>query len=258
MSAGTVERVEAPVARPWRWWWLLAITPALRWLIIRYSVPVQQPWRTSCETCDAAVHPGGGAWRAVLPRGRCGSCHTRLGAPAYVVEAGVVIAGASAVLSTPEPLVAAAALWWVGCAVPMAFIDVKVHRLPNPLTYAAAAGVLALLAAAAATSGPWSAFTSALISAVVTGVVFLLVALLLGARGMGLGDAKLAVSVAALAGWWGWGTAFTTVLLAFFASGITGAALLATRRATRHSQIALGPFFIAAMVAMLAMLAAAR
>jgi hypothetical protein len=32
----------------------------------------------------------------------------------------------------------------------MTFIDVTVHRLPNPLTYTAAVGVLALLATAAA------------------------------------------------------------------------------------------------------------
>lgn len=93
---------------------------------------------------------------------------------------------------------------------------------------------------------------SALLSAAVTGVVFGAVVLLLGARGMGLGDVKLAVSVAGLAGWWGWGTAFGVILLAFFISGVTGAVLLATRRATRSSQIALGPAFIAAAVVMLA------
>jgi hypothetical protein len=54
VSAETVERVETPVARRW----LLAVTPGLRWLIIRYSVPVPQSWRTSSDTCDVSVHAG--------------------------------------------------------------------------------------------------------------------------------------------------------------------------------------------------------
>ena len=99
---------------------------------------------------------------------------------------------------------------------------------------------------------------AAVLAAMPAGVCALaLGTLLLGARGMGLGDVKLAVSVAGLAGWWGWGTAFSVILLSFLASGLIGAVLLASRRANRHSQIPLGPSFIAAMVAMLMMLAAA-
>jgi leader peptidase (prepilin peptidase) / N-methyltransferase len=173
------------------------------------------------------------------------------------VELSAVGAAAAAALASPQPLVVAAALWWVLCAVPLAFVDLRVHRLPNPLTYGTAGGVFGLLIVAAATSGRWPALVSALLSAAVTGVVFLAVTLLLGTRGMGLGDVKLAVSVAGLAGWWGWGTAFGVILLAFFVSGVTGAVLLATRRATRNSQIALGPSFIAATIAMLVALALA-
>lgn len=257
MSAGTAERTNTSGIRRWRWLWLLAVAPLLRWLIIRFAVPTPQPWRTSCDACASPLHPAGDAWQAVSPAGRCGSCGHRLGAPAYAVEICTGVAAAAAALSSPAPLVVAAALWWVLCAVPMAFVDFRVHRLPNMMTYGAAAGVIVLLTGAAALSGHWAALVSALFSAAVTGIVFLLVALLLGARGMGLGDAKLAISVAALAGWWGWGTAFGVILLAFFVSGATGAALLALRRATRHSQIPLGPSFIAATVAMLAMLAIA-
>ena len=254
-STGPAERSQASVASPWRWLWLLAVTPALRWLIIRFSVPATQPWRTSCDTCAAPLNPAGAAWRALSPAGHCGNGGHRLGAPAYTVEACTVAAVAAAALSTSESFVVAAALWWVLCAVPMAFVDLRVHRLPNPLTYGAAAGVFGLLTVAAATSGSWPALVSALLSAAVTGVVFVAVALLLGARGMGLGDFKLAVSVAGLAGWWGWGAAFGVILLAFFISGVTGAVLLATRRATRNSQIPLGPSFIAATIAMLIALA---
>ncbi len=247
--------VQALPARPWRWAWLLLVTPALRWLIVRYSVPVGQPWRTSCDTCAAPLAPAGAAWGALSPMGRCGACEDQLGAPAFAVEITAVVAATAAVLSAPQPFGVAAALWWVLCAVPMAFVDLRVHRLPNLLSYPAAGGVFLLLTLAAATGGHWSALLSTLLSAAVAGVVFLAVAMLLGARGMGLGDAKLAVSVAGLAGWWGWGTAFSVILLAFFANGVLGGVLLATRRATRHSQLPLGPSFIAATVAVLVMLA---
>ncbi|MGE6955109.1 hypothetical protein [Staphylococcus capitis] len=50
------------------------------------------------------------------------------------------------------------------------------------------------------------------------------------------------------------GTTFSTFPLAFLASGLTGVAL----RATRHSQIPLGPSFIAATVALLTLLTLAR
>ncbi|MFC4018962.1 prepilin peptidase [Micromonospora sp. GCM10011542] len=159
------------------------------------------------------------------------------------------------VLAAPTIPVLLAGLLWAGCAVPLVFIDAQVHRLPNVLTLPAAAGVFALLAVDAAVTGQWEHVISAAICAAVATTVFVSMGLVLGSRGLGLGDAKLILSVTALLGWWGWGAAFGAVFLGFLVAGLVGVALLATGRARRGAHIPMGPFFIAGAVVMLALMA---
>ncbi|WP_285558794.1 prepilin peptidase [Actinoplanes regularis] len=218
-------------------------------------MPTGQPWRTSCLRCAAPLHPAGAGWWTLSPAGRCGRCRQRLGAPAGAVEVYTAAAVTVAVYSSPEVLVAAAAVWWVLCAVPLTFVDMAVHRLPTSLTYAAAAGVFLLLGGAAAISGQWSPWVSALLSGALAALVFLGLAMVPAGRGIGLGDVKLVLGVAGLPGWWGWGTAFGTVFVAFLLLGVTGVVLLATGRATRQTQIPYGPQLIASTMGMLALLA---
>jgi leader peptidase (prepilin peptidase)/N-methyltransferase len=223
---------------------LLAVTPALRWLVLRLAVAVGQAPRVSCSSCNAALRPDGAGWTALTPVGRCGRCGTAVGPPAWLVEATFVVAVTAAVSVTAPPAVRLASLWWGACAVPLLFVDVRVHRLPDVLTGSAVAGVVVAFLAEAAVTGRWQHVVTASLSAAVFGMVFLLVALLLGRRGMGLGDVKLTVSIAALLGWWGWGAAFVGLFLGFLVAGLVGAVLLATRRMTRGEHIPLGPFFI--------------
>ncbi|MBQ1041460.1 prepilin peptidase [Micromonospora sp. C72] len=160
-------------------------------------------------------------------------------------------------LAAPAIPVLLAGLWWVGCAVPLVFIDAHVHRLPNVLTLPAAAGVFVLLTVDAAVTDGWGPLLSAAICAAVATTVFVGMGLVLGGRGMGLGDAKLILSVTALLGWWGWGTAFGAVFLGFLVAGLVGVVLLATGRARRGAHIPMGPFFIAGALVMLALVASA-
>ncbi|MET9300698.1 A24 family peptidase [Micromonospora aurantiaca] len=158
-------------------------------------------------------------------------------------------------LAAPTIPVLMAGLWWVGCAVPLVFIDAQVHRLPNVLTLPAAAGVFVLLIVDAAVSDRRGPLLSAAICAAVATTVFVSMGLVLGGRGMGLGDTKLILSVTALLGWWGWGAAFGAVLLGFLVAGLVGVVLLATGRARRGAYIPMGPFFIAGALMMLALMA---
>ncbi len=244
-----------PRDRAWRAVMLLTVTPVMRWLVARFSVPVGRPPRSRCDRCGASLRPAGPGGSVLLPLGRCGWCRTKVGAPAVVLEAVTVLAGTVAVLAAPSPAVLLAVGWWLACVVPLVFIDLRVHRLPNVLTGAALAGVLVLLGVAAVTGGQWASLRRAALCAAVYGVLFLLVALVLGARGLGLGDVKLVVSVAALLGWWSWAAVFGAVFLAFLAAGAAGTALLLSRRVGRGAHIAMGPFLIAGTVAMLALLA---
>ncbi|WP_204985286.1 prepilin peptidase [Micromonospora globbae] len=148
-----------------------------------------------------------------------------------------------------------AGLWWAGCAVPLVFIDTQVHRLPDILTLPAVAGVFALLTVGAATDASWDHLFDAVICAAVAAAAFLVLGLIMGSRSMGLGDIKLLISVTALLGWWGWSSALAGVYLGLLSAGLVGVVLLIGRRIRLGAHIAVGPFFIAGAVVMLALLA---
>ncbi|SBT40419.1 leader peptidase (prepilin peptidase) / N-methyltransferase [Micromonospora narathiwatensis] len=229
----------------------------MRWLVVRLTVPAGQASRRTCGRCGVEVSPTGPGWTALLPGGRCGRYRHRVGAVPYLLELCVAVAVVIVVLAAPTIPVMLAGLWWAGCAVPLAFIDAQVHRLPDVLTLPAAAGVLVLLTVDAAASGSWDRLLSAAICAIVSALVFLSLGLVLGSRGMGLGDTKLLFSLTALLGWWGWGSALGGVLLGFLGSGLAGVVLLASRRAHPQTQIPMGPFLIAGALLMFALLAQA-
>jgi leader peptidase (prepilin peptidase)/N-methyltransferase len=233
---------------------LLAIAPVLRWLVVRFTAPAQG-WRVSCAGCDSPVCPGGGAAAVLYPPGRCGRCRTRAGAPPWLLEVVTVAAAVIAVAAAPGWAMLLAVVWWLGCAVPLLFVDLREHRLPNPLTYAALAGVLLFETLDALVSGRWDALLRAASCAAVYGLVSLVVALVLGRRGLGLGDVKLILSISALLGWWGWNAVFGGLFLGFLIAGLTGVVLLVTRRVRRGAHIAMGPAFVAGTAVMLALLA---
>ncbi|MEU7802639.1 prepilin peptidase [Micromonospora arborensis] len=234
----------------------LAVTPVQRLLVLRLAVPGDSPPNTVCGRCGAKISLRGHGQPALLPPGRCGGCGRPIGAPPYLLELLTVLAAAVAVLASPTGPVMMAALWWVACAVPLVFVDVRVHRLPNVLTYPAAAGVLLFLLLDATVSETWEAVLRSVTAAATIGAAFILTALLLGRRGLGLGDGKLMVSIALLLGWWGWGFVFTAVFVAFLTAGVAGAGLLAARRVTRQSHLPMGPHLVLAAVVVLAVQAA--
>jgi len=88
---------------------------------------------------------------AAARHGRCPSCRTRIGPYPLLAElvAGLALAVVAARAFSVWELAALA--WLAVLAVPLAFIDVAVRRLPDPLTAAACAGTLALLAVGALT-----------------------------------------------------------------------------------------------------------
>jgi leader peptidase (prepilin peptidase) / N-methyltransferase len=192
------------------------------------ALATRLPLRAACRTCRAAVGP------SVL-------------AVAVVAAPMAVLAGVAAVLVRPH-LVACAACWLAVCAVPLAAIDAAAHRLPDALTGAAFAGVAAFLLAATAFDGRWPDLARSAAGAVVIAALFALLALLRPGSA-GLGDAKLGLSVGALAGWFGWGTLALAVAAAFVLAGGYGLWLLASGRAGIRSSIAFGPFLLAGCLA---------
>ncbi|WFE33137.1 A24 family peptidase [Micromonospora sp. WMMD975] len=228
----------------------LAVGPPVRLAVARYAVPPDRPDRTGCDACGAPI----GLDRplpALGPAARCPACRARVGAPPAVAEVALLIAVAVLALAG-GPLGARLALaWWLAWAVPMALVDAAAHRLPDRLTWPAAAGTWALLGAAALTGpgpSPWLRATAA---GLALGAGFAATTVLFGSRGFGLGDAKLALGVGALLGWHGWPVLVTGLVLAFILAALAALALLATRRLRWTSHLPFGPFLILATAATL-------
>jgi leader peptidase (prepilin peptidase)/N-methyltransferase len=202
---------------------LLSVLGIPRWIVSVHAVPAGAPWRS-----------------AVPLRLRFGG-----------VELAVVALVAVGFLVSAVVPVAAYA-WWAFWAAPLVVVDLAVHRLPDRLTYCAAIGVWVLLPLG---SGFGSAWVRSLLAGVAVAGLFALSTFVLGRRGFGLGDAKLALSCAALLGWVGWPTVVVGLMAAFVASGLLSAVLLAVRRVRWSTHLPFGPFLVFGTVVGLALAA---
>jgi leader peptidase (prepilin peptidase)/N-methyltransferase len=251
----------------------LALGPRQRAAVFRHSVAGDAAARQHCPGCASAVLPG--RWRVwpVLPvTGRCPACGERIGPPTLAVElttaaalsllvarasfrSGLALGGGLGPDSRAGlGIVLAAATWLAICAVPLAWIDMAVFRLPDRLTVPAYVGTVAALAAAATVGDRPGALLRALAGGAAL-AAFYLGLFVISPAGMGLGDAKLAAVLGSALAWAGWGTLAVGAMAGFLLAGGYSAALLASHRATRKQHIPFGPFMMAG--ALIALVAAA-
>ncbi|MFB9853894.1 prepilin peptidase [Micromonospora andamanensis] len=222
---------------------VLPITPLLRYAVARHAVPPGTARRTGCDACGASVGPHR-PWPALGPTARCGGCGARVGAPPASVELAALAALAALLLSRPPAVELVTAAWWLAFALPLLFIDVAVHRLPDRLTLPAAAGTWLLLGLAAVTGAGAAPWLRAIGAGLGLALFFAATTVLLGTRGFGIGDAKLALSAGALLGWYGWSVPVLGLLLALTLSGVVALALLVSRRARLSSHLPFGPYLV--------------
>jgi leader peptidase (prepilin peptidase) / N-methyltransferase len=162
--------------------------------------------------------------------------------PVLPVAVGTAILFGALATRVHPGLVLAAACWLAACAVPLAFIDAAVRRLPDRLTIPAYAGTAALLLAAAV-SGHWPTLLRAALGGLAL-AGFYLALLLISPSAMGLGDVKLAASLGTLLAWFGWRPLIAGGFAGFLLAGLFAVALVVSGRATRKQQIPFGPFMI--------------
>jgi leader peptidase (prepilin peptidase) / N-methyltransferase len=117
----------------------------------------------------------------------------------------------------------------------LAVIDLREHRLPNRLN--------ALAFAIAVVAVEFDA--NALVCGAAAFAIFLFLHLVTRG-GLGLGDVKLAPSLAVVLGHIDTNLALNALLLTFLTAGLLSAILLALRKITVHSRIPFGPFMIMA------------
>jgi leader peptidase (prepilin peptidase) / N-methyltransferase len=213
-----------------------------RAVIFRYAVPAGEPPRRGCAACDQQLPAARQAALALSVR--CPGCGQRTGPPLLAVEVTMaVLLGVLAARVHPG-LVLAAACWLALCAVPLAFIDAAVRRLPDVLTGAAFAGTALLLLAAAAAGGDWHVLARSVIGGIALSGFYLLL-VLVSPSGMGLGDVKAAAGLGTMLAWRGWSALIAGGFAGFLFAAVYGVALLIAGRATRKQQIPFGPFMIA-------------
>ncbi|GIF74774.1 prepilin peptidase [Asanoa siamensis] len=222
-----------------RWLPAVLVVPLLRRLALRHAVAPGMPWRDTCPACDGAVGLDGALW----PLGRCGACAARVGPPPFAVEGLALLAVVVGVVAVPLAVVPAYA-WWAAFAVPLVLVDLAVHRLPDRLTLPAAVGVVLLLGAAAAVGGGFDRWWRAVLAGAAVALFFAATTLVLGRRGFGLGDAKLALSCAALLGWFGWGAVLLGMMAGLVASAVVSLGLLVLGRVRWSSHLPFGPFLV--------------
>ena len=150
----------------------------------------------------------------------------------------VLLAGAAALIGWRPALLGFG--WAAGAAVVLAAVDLAVHRLPDRVTYPAAAVCTVAFAVDGGVVGSWDAFARALLAAAASGAVAALAWLAVPA-GLGLGDVKLLALLGLVLGWAGWGVLLAGVLLGLVVGSVVSLALIAGRRASWRTPVPLGP-----------------
>lgn len=135
-------------------------------------------------------------------------------------------------------------LYLAVAGVVLAYVDIRVHLLPNAIILPSYPIVVVLLTLGALVSGEWGALLRALICGAAVWALFA-VAVLVYPAGMGFGDVKLAGLLGLASGWFGAANAVLGLVLAFCLGGLVSLALVIARRAGRKSAVPFGPFLLA-------------
>ncbi|MFF1489187.1 prepilin peptidase [Streptomyces sp. NPDC058319] len=209
----------------------------------RLSVEAGAPWRAECP----GGHPFGGALGGWVGRARCapatGPCGGYGPSTPAVATVTALVCAALAAATGPRP---EAAVWLLAAPVGvlLALVDHGVRRLPDVLTLPLAAGSAALLGLAALLPAAAGSWPGALLGALALGAAYF-VLFLVNPSGMGFGDVKLALSLGASLGWYGWPVLITGGFAGLFYGAVYGLGLVLLRRAGRGATMPLGPFMLA-------------
>ena len=203
-----------------------------------------------CPACGHPIRPYDNipvvSW--VLLRGRCRDCGERISVRYPLVEAGTGIAFAATAAWVGWSVLLPFALWFVAACIALLLIDIDHHRLPNVLTFSTYAIVLAGFALTAALETQWADFWRALLGGLALALFFGVLSLLFP-RGMGWGDAKLALSLGSVMAWTSWGALVVGGFGAVLLGAVWGVGAMVVGRAGRKSALPFGPFMIIAAFA---------
>ncbi len=132
----------------------------------------------------------------------------------------------------------------VAAAAPLlAYVDLRAHLLPDPVTLVASGVAVVALAAGCLATSHGRTLLVALGIGLATSVVFLVLALIGG--GLGFGDVKLVFVLSATAAAVSVAGAILLLVIAIALGGLTALVLVVTRRRDRKAHLPFGPFLLA-------------
>lgn len=127
-------------------------------------------------------------------------------------------------------------------ALPLARIDIRLHRLPNVFTLPTILSSQLALAAASALDGSWLNYFWSLASLAPVVALGILAAL---SGAFGMGDVKLLASSVPVLAWFDPFLALLSLATAFVAAAAVSTTLAIAGRISWQSRVALGPYLLA-------------
>lgn len=159
-----------------------------------------------------------------------------------VAGLGAAAIAGSLVWTVPWPVLPAVLA--VGAAAPLlAYVDLRAHLLPDPVTLAASAAATIGLAGGCLATAHGGILLVAFGIGLATSVLFLGLALIGG--GLGFGDVKLVFVLSATAAAVSVAGAILLLALAVALGGLTALVLVVSRRRDRQAHLPFGPFLLA-------------
>ena len=128
-----------------------------------------------------------------------------------------------------------------GFGARLSIIDFKSHRLPNQLVGRFAATEILILGGTSWITSDPSRLLTALSTAAVTTIIYLML-YLISQGSLGMGDVKLAFPLGLCVGWYSADFWLLAIFTSFLLAGLVAVIGLLTKRMTRKSRIAFGPY----------------
>lgn len=209
---------------------------------------------SACPACGTPVKPYDNvpvlSW--ILLRGRCRACGEPISVQYPLVEASTGALFGLIMWRFGPGWDAAIALTLTAVLIPLAIIDQRIFKLPNPITYFGAVALLSLDVVAAAATGQWHRLADAGLSAVVLAGFFYVFAALFrmirNKAAFGMGDVKLCVSIGLGLGWLGPRYVLVAFYLSLFLGLVLGVVITRAQRSGLQTKIPFGVFLAAGSV----------
>jgi leader peptidase (prepilin peptidase)/N-methyltransferase len=139
----------------------------------------------------------------------------------------------------------AGTLYILVIAWPLSRIDIREHRLPNRLVLPAFPITLLGQLIAAGISNHWLNLAAGLAAAIIAFCVGLAANRW---ASLGMGDVKLITAISLSLGWFSFLAPLIAIVFAFFIASLVVLLMIALRKTTFSSSIALGPYLLAGFV----------